>query len=43
MALQHPIPDKEPVEHALNGLRPEDSSFVVMMENRGHPPTFAEL
>lgn len=43
MALQHPIPDKEPAKHALNDLRPECSSFVVMMENHGHPPTFAEL
>uniref|UniRef100_A0A2N9FCJ3 GAG-pre-integrase domain-containing protein n=1 Tax=Fagus sylvatica TaxID=28930 RepID=A0A2N9FCJ3_FAGSY len=42
-ALQHPVPDKELVGHALNGLGPEYTNFVVMMENREHPPTFSEL
>uniref|UniRef100_A0A2N9GB17 Reverse transcriptase Ty1/copia-type domain-containing protein n=1 Tax=Fagus sylvatica TaxID=28930 RepID=A0A2N9GB17_FAGSY len=42
-ALQHPVPDQELVGHALNGLGPEYSSFVVMMENHEHPPTFSEL
>ncbi|GMY12831.1 NB-ARC domain-containing protein [Fagus crenata] len=42
-ALQHPVLDKELVGHALNGLGPEYTNFVVMMENREHPPTFSEL
>ena len=42
-ALQHPVLDQELVRHALNSLGPEYSSFLVMMENREHPPTFSEL
>ncbi|KAF7143314.1 hypothetical protein RHSIM_Rhsim05G0196600 [Rhododendron simsii] len=42
-ALQHPVPDYELVGHALNGLGTDYTNFVVMMENRDPPPTFAEL
>ncbi len=42
-ALQHLVPDKELVGHALNGLGPEYTNFVVMMENRELPPTSSKL
>lgn len=42
-AIQHPVPDKELVGHALNGLGTDYANFVVMMENREPTPTFAEL
>ncbi|TXG72755.1 hypothetical protein EZV62_001334 [Acer yangbiense] len=42
-ALQHPVPNKELVAHAFNGLGPEYTNFVVMMENLEHTSTFLEL